>query len=93
MVIDTFSYAFTPMGICFHGFFNKPTNNVTNHDAYFLVVDQFLKMEILVHCKNDIVEKDTLKLYLVHVWVNFKLPTSIFIDRDPRLISKFYKSI
>ena len=59
------------------------------HDYLFVVVDRFSKMCILMPCNKTI----TAELYFQNFWVHFKLPTSIFSDRDSTFIGNFWSNL
>jgi hypothetical protein len=61
-------------------------------DCVFMVVDWFLKMEILTSCKNNITLGDTSMLFFEQVWVHFGIPQLIISDRDNRLLRTFWSS-
>jgi hypothetical protein len=47
------------------------------NDYFFVVVDQFSKIVILVVCKKSITMKATAKLFFERVWVHFGIPQTI----------------
>ena len=51
------------------------------HDYFYVVVDSFIKMCILMPCKNKITDEKTTHLFFQHVWVHFGFPISIVSDR------------
>jgi len=50
------------------------------HEYIYVVVDRFNKMCILIPCSKRITAEQTTKLFFEHVWVHFRLPTSIISD-------------
>jgi hypothetical protein len=50
------------------------------HDYFYVVVDGFNKMCILIPCKKHITAEKTANHFFQYVWVHFGLPTSIFSD-------------
>ena len=63
------------------------------HDYFYVVVDRFSKMYILMPCKKTITSEKTVEIYFQHVWVHFGLPTSLFSDRDSRFIGNFWSNL
>ena len=63
------------------------------HDYLYVFVDRFSKMCILIPCNKQITAKQIAKLFFLHVWVHFRLPTSIIYDRDTRFVGKFWSSL
>jgi hypothetical protein len=59
------------------------------NDYFFVVVDRFSKMEILVTCKTSNAVDSTSKIFFEQVWVQFFIPQTIISDRDNRFISTF----
>lgn len=53
-----------------------------HHDYLYVVVDRFKKMCILIPCSKHIIAEQTAKFFFQHVWVYFRLPTSIIFDQD-----------
>jgi hypothetical protein len=63
------------------------------NDYFFMVVDQFSKMGILVACKKNITTEATTKLFFELVWVHFGIPQTIVLDRDNQFLSIFWSSL
>ena len=63
------------------------------HDYLYVVVDRFSEMCTLIPCNKQITTEQTAKLFFQHVWVHFRLPTSIVSDRDTRFVGKFWLSL
>ena len=51
-------------------------------DYLFVIMDIFSKMCVLIPCKKTIKRKDTINLFFSHIWVHFRLPNSIVLDRE-----------
>jgi hypothetical protein len=49
------------------------------NDLFFVVVDRFSKMVILVACKKSITVEATAKLFFKRVWVHFGIPQTIIL--------------
>jgi hypothetical protein len=49
--------------------------------CFFVVVDHFSKMVIMVACKKSITGEATTKLFFERVWVHFGIPQTIVSDR------------
>jgi len=60
---------------------------------YFVVVDRFSKMVILIPCKKTISGEGATKFFFTMFWKHFGLPTSIISDRDSRFLGHFWKSL
>jgi hypothetical protein len=63
------------------------------NDYFFVVVDRFSKMVILVSCKKSITTKATAKLFFERVWVHFGIPKSIVLDQDSQFLNTFCSSL
>jgi hypothetical protein len=63
------------------------------NDCVFVVVDRFSKMAILVACKKNITTKVTAKIFFERVWVHFRIPQTIVLDRDSQFLSTFWSSL
>ena len=50
------------------------------HDYFYVVVDRFRKMCILMPCKKKVTAEQSTHLFFQNVWVHFGLPTSIVSD-------------
>jgi hypothetical protein len=51
------------------------------NDCFFVIVDRFSNIEILVLCNKSITAEATTKLFFERVWVHFGLPQTIILDR------------
>jgi hypothetical protein len=45
-----------------------------DNDYFFVAVDWFSKMAILIACKKNITVEATTNLFFERVWVHFRLP-------------------
>jgi hypothetical protein len=63
------------------------------HDYLYVVVDRFIKICILMPCKNHVTTEQVAHLFFQHVWVHFGFPTSIISDRDSRFLEEFWTSL
>jgi hypothetical protein len=63
------------------------------HEYFYVVVDRFSKMCILMPCKKQIIVEQTTNLLFIYVWVHFGLPTSIISDRDTQFLGDFWKNL
>lgn len=63
------------------------------HDCLYVIVDRFSKMCILIPCNRHITAEQIANLFFQHVWVHFRLPTSIVFDRDSQFVGKFWSSL
>ena len=63
------------------------------HYYLYEVVDRFSKMCILMPRKKTITAEQTDELYFQHVWVHYRLPTSIVSDKDSRFIGNFWSNL
>jgi hypothetical protein len=52
------------------------------HDYFYIVVDRFSNMCILMPCKKKIIDEQIANIFFQYVWVHFGLPISIITDRD-----------
>jgi hypothetical protein len=57
---------------------------------FFVVVDRFSKMAILVACKKNITAEVTAKLLFERVWVHFGIPQTIISDHDSQFLNTFW---
>ena len=64
-----------------------------SHDYFYVVVDRFKKMCILMPCKKQIIVEKTTNLLFQYVWVHFGLTTSIISDRETRFLGDFWTSL
>jgi len=60
------------------------------HDYILVVVDWFSKMAILIACMKTTTTSQVAKLFFIHVWTYFGLPSSIILDRDGNFLSHFW---
>jgi hypothetical protein len=58
-----------------------------------VVVDRFIKMCILMPCKNTISRKEATNKFFEKVKVHFGIPRSIILDRDVGFISAFWTTL
>jgi len=63
------------------------------YDYFFVVVDRFYKMVIMVAWKKSITVEATSKIFFEWVWVHFGIPQNIVLDWDSRFISTFWSSL
>ena len=63
------------------------------NDCVFVIVDRFSKMAIMVACKKNITAEATAKLFFELVWVHFRIPQFIILDRNSRLLNTFWSSL
>jgi hypothetical protein len=71
---------------------NLPISN--GFDSIFIMVDQgLLKGVILCPCNKTINTKETTKLYIDNVFIQFGLPSIIISDRGPQFASKVFNGI
>jgi len=63
------------------------------HDAIWVVLCRFSKMELFIPCTKTTTAAKTLELYFQHVWPNFGLPSTIISERDSLFLNKFLKTI
>jgi hypothetical protein len=59
-------------------------------DYLYVVVDRFIKMCVLIPCKNQVTTEQKMQMFFENVWVHFGLPTSIVSNRDSRFMGKFF---
>ena len=60
---------------------------------FFVVIDKFSKMAIMVACKKNIIAEAIAKLFFERVWVHFGIPQSIISNRDSRFLNTFWSSL
>jgi hydrogenase maturation factor len=60
------------------------------HNYFYVVVNRFSKMCILMPCKKKIIAEKNDNIFFQYVWVHFGLPTSIISDRDTRFLGDFW---
>jgi hydrogenase maturation factor len=63
------------------------------HDYFYVVVDRFNKMCILIPCKKWVIVEKTANIFFQYVWVHFGLTTSIISDQDNRFLGDFWTSL
>jgi len=63
------------------------------HDYFFVVVDCFNKMCVLIPYNKTIYERETIELFFNHVWVYFESPISIISDRDNGFLGIFWTTL
>jgi len=54
--------------------------SIKGHDYLYVIVDRFSKMCILIPFNKQIITEQIVNLFFQHVWVHFRLPTSIVSD-------------
>jgi len=59
------------------------------NDCFFVVVDFFSKMGIMVACKKNITQEAIAKIFFERDWVHFGIPQTIVSNWDSRLIITF----
>ena len=63
-------------------------------DSIFIMVNQgLLKGVILCPCNKTINTKETTKLYINNVFIQFRLPNIIISDRGPQFASRVFNGI
>jgi hypothetical protein len=63
------------------------------HDYFFVVVERFIKMHILIPCKKTIKGQEAKNMFFEKVWVHFGIPRRIISDKDTRFISSFWSTL
>jgi hypothetical protein len=63
------------------------------HDAIWVVVCCFRKMELFIPCTKTTTVAQITELYFRHVWPHFGLPSSIISNIDSLFLSTFWKTI
>ena len=63
------------------------------HDYFYVVVDRFRKMCILMPCKKKVTAEQTAHIFFQNVWIHFGLPTSIVSDRDSQFVGNSWSSL
>jgi len=63
------------------------------HDDFYVIVDWFIKMCVLMPCKMHVTIEQTAHLFFQFVWVHFGFPISIVSDRDSRFLGEFWMSL
>jgi hypothetical protein len=63
------------------------------HDFLFDMVDRFNKLCLLIPCKKTISRREAIELFLKHVWVHFRFPTSVMSNRDNKFFGKFWTTL
>ena len=58
---------------------------ITDHDC--------TKMAVFIPCREEINAEETAVLYTKHVFANYRLPTKLISNRDPRFASKFTREL
>jgi hypothetical protein len=64
-----------------------------SYDYLFVVFDRFIKIYILMPCKNTIKEHEVENFFFEQVKVQFGIPRSIISDRDTRFLSAFWTTL
>lgn len=59
------------------------------HDYLFVIIDIFSKIYVVKRCKKTITQK-LLETYFFLLWVHFKLPSSIILDKYSRFLGMFW---
>lgn len=62
-------------------------------DYFYVVVDQFRKMCVLMPCKNKITPVKIAHLFFQFVWVHFGFPTSIVSNLGSHFLGDFWRSL
>ena len=63
------------------------------NNALFVVVDRLSKYAHFIPTKETASAVDTARLFMVHVFVNHGLPSSIVSDRDPKFTGAFWQEL
>jgi hypothetical protein len=63
------------------------------HGYFSIVLDQFIKMCVLIPCKKTISRREAIDLFFSHVRVHFGFQTSIISNRDRRFLGIFWKTL
>lgn len=63
------------------------------NDYLFFMVDRFSNMCVLFPIKKTLTRQDAANLFFSHVYIYFGLPTSIGLDRDSRVLGKFWTNL
>jgi hypothetical protein len=58
-----------------------------------VVVDWFLKMDIITACKKSITTTNTAKIFFERAWVHFGIPQTITSYWDNRFLNTFWSSL
>jgi hypothetical protein len=67
--------------------------NCRDHDYLFFIVDHFKNTCVLIPCKNMIFGQVVDELFVIHVWLHFRFPSSIISDRDRNFLGIFWTMI
>jgi len=62
-------------------------------DYLFVVVDMFKKMCILMLCKKTIKGQEATNMFFEQVWVHFRIPRSIILDKNARFFGPFWTTL
>ena len=63
------------------------------NDCIFMVIDIFSKMVLMAAYKKSITAEATSKIFFEWVWVHFRIPQSIVLDRDSSFLGAFWSRL
>jgi hypothetical protein len=79
-----------PEHITIDFFFNLPTVE-DRYNRVWLVVDCFSKMVKLIPITKTLIVEKTTRLYMKHVYCNYRLSKTIILDQDMHFNSDFWQ--
>jgi hypothetical protein len=63
------------------------------YDAIWVIADRLTKVAQFIPIKKTFSLERLAKLYIKEIVANYGIPNSIVSDRDPRFVSRFWKSL
>jgi ribosomal protein L21E len=63
------------------------------YDSIWVIVDRLTKVAQFIPVKKTFTLEKLARLYIKEIVANFGIPVSIVSDRDPRFVSRFWKSL
>ena len=59
------------------------------YDSIFIIVDKFIKWGYFIACIEEILVEDIVQVYVKEVFLKYKVPDKIILDKDIKFISAF----
>ena len=81
------------MGEYLYGFCGGLPLSKKVHGYFYVVVDNFRKMCILMPSKKKVTFEQTNHIFFQNVWVHFNLPTSIVSDQNSWFVGNFWTKL
>ena len=59
------------------------------HNIIFIIIDKFIKWEYFVVYIEEILAEDIAQIYIKEVFIRYRVPAKIILNRDIRFITAF----